>query len=164
HDDGSVNPGSNLFVTGLSIRCKDEDLEQLFGKYGKLSKCNIMLAVRVQEPPLRAGIMDLPNVDRLALIVATLIASIPNTTALLATMLRHAIMAADPRGHTQTEAWQTAHMIVATIGLTIADTNANVNDPEKEDMTPGTVIAARATIVHRVTTAAAHHAHLTKSA
>ncbi|KAJ3092010.1 hypothetical protein HK102_011637 [Quaeritorhiza haematococci] len=42
HDDGSVNPGTNLFVTGLSLRVRDEDVEQLFSKYGKLTKCNIM--------------------------------------------------------------------------------------------------------------------------
>ncbi|KAJ3033180.1 hypothetical protein HDV00_006677 [Rhizophlyctis rosea] len=41
-DDGSVNPGTNLFVTGLSHRTRDEDLEAVFGKFGKISKCAIM--------------------------------------------------------------------------------------------------------------------------
>ncbi|RKO87651.1 hypothetical protein BDK51DRAFT_21282, partial [Blyttiomyces helicus] len=42
NNDGGQNPGHNLFVTGLSHRTRDEDLEDVFGKYGKISKCAIM--------------------------------------------------------------------------------------------------------------------------
>ncbi|KAI8803514.1 hypothetical protein BJ742DRAFT_828570 [Cladochytrium replicatum] len=36
------NPGMNLFVSGLSHKTRDEDLEALFSKHGKITKCNIM--------------------------------------------------------------------------------------------------------------------------
>ncbi|KAI8893690.1 hypothetical protein BC833DRAFT_511388, partial [Globomyces pollinis-pini] len=31
------NPGSNLFVTGLATRVRESELEELFGKYGKVT-------------------------------------------------------------------------------------------------------------------------------
>lgn len=34
--DESVNPGNNLFVNGLAIKTEIADLEDLFGKYGKV--------------------------------------------------------------------------------------------------------------------------------
>jgi hypothetical protein len=34
--DESVNPGNNLFVNGLSNKTEQADLEDLFGKYGKV--------------------------------------------------------------------------------------------------------------------------------
>ncbi|KAJ3051001.1 hypothetical protein HK097_008024 [Rhizophlyctis rosea] len=43
------NPGHNLFVTGLSHRTKDEDLEKEFSKYGKISKCAIMYDPHTRE-------------------------------------------------------------------------------------------------------------------
>ncbi|KAG9302145.1 hypothetical protein G9A89_020579 [Geosiphon pyriformis] len=41
-EEEDVNPGNNLFVTGLSIRTEDRDLEEYFTKYGKVSKAQIM--------------------------------------------------------------------------------------------------------------------------
>lgn len=35
-DDADINPGDNLFITGLSIRTTGADLEALFEKYGKV--------------------------------------------------------------------------------------------------------------------------------
>ncbi|KAI1315495.1 hypothetical protein EDD11_000728 [Mortierella claussenii] len=40
--DESVNPGNNLFVNGLSNKTEQADLEDLFGKYGKVEKVQIM--------------------------------------------------------------------------------------------------------------------------
>lgn len=37
-DEQDINPGDNLFITGLSIRTTGADLEALFEKYGKVSK------------------------------------------------------------------------------------------------------------------------------
>ncbi|KAJ1549715.1 hypothetical protein HK405_002575, partial [Cladochytrium tenue] len=34
-DDGSVNQGNNLHVSGLSPRTRDDDLEREFSKFGK---------------------------------------------------------------------------------------------------------------------------------
>ncbi|KAK3844636.1 MAG: hypothetical protein J3R72DRAFT_365482, partial [Linnemannia gamsii] len=36
------NPGNNLFVNGLSNKTEQADLEDLFGKYGKVEKVQIM--------------------------------------------------------------------------------------------------------------------------
>lgn len=41
-DDYAVNPGNNLFVTGVALDCTDEELNDLFGKFGKISRSNIM--------------------------------------------------------------------------------------------------------------------------
>ncbi|KAJ3149329.1 hypothetical protein HDU86_006964 [Geranomyces michiganensis] len=41
-DDGESNPGNNLYVTNLSLRTRERDLEKLFGEYGKISKAAIM--------------------------------------------------------------------------------------------------------------------------
>lgn len=35
-NDESVNPGNNLFVNGLATKTENSDLEDLFGKYGKV--------------------------------------------------------------------------------------------------------------------------------
>ncbi|KAF8929132.1 hypothetical protein BGZ58_009154 [Dissophora ornata] len=40
--DESVNPGNNLFVNSLSAKTEAGDLEDLFGKYGKVEKVQIM--------------------------------------------------------------------------------------------------------------------------
>ncbi|KAG0032686.1 hypothetical protein BGZ81_010297 [Podila clonocystis] len=47
-NDESVNPGNNLFVNGLAIKTENADLEDLFGKYGKVDKVQIM-----QDPHTR---------------------------------------------------------------------------------------------------------------
>lgn len=41
-DPGSVNPGSNLFVTGIHPRLTEEAVTRLFEKYGNVEKCQIM--------------------------------------------------------------------------------------------------------------------------
>lgn len=38
----SVNPGSNLFVTGIHPRLSEKEVEDLFAKHGEVEKCNIM--------------------------------------------------------------------------------------------------------------------------
>ncbi|PKK80403.1 RNA-binding domain-containing protein [Rhizophagus irregularis] len=41
-DEENLNPGNNLFVTGLSMRTGDRELEDIFSKYGKVLKAQIM--------------------------------------------------------------------------------------------------------------------------
>ncbi|KAG0049964.1 hypothetical protein BGZ83_005232 [Gryganskiella cystojenkinii] len=47
--DESVNPGNNLFVNGLSMKTDVADLEDLFGKYGKVEKVQIMYDPHTRE-------------------------------------------------------------------------------------------------------------------
>nr|POE77413.1 putative rna-binding protein c25g10.01 [Quercus suber] len=48
-DDESVNPGSNLFVTGIHPRLSEEEVTRLFEKYGVVEKCNIMRDPHTRE-------------------------------------------------------------------------------------------------------------------
>ncbi|KAF9163277.1 hypothetical protein BGX21_011467 [Mortierella sp. AD011] len=48
-NDESVNPGNNLFVNGLSNKTEQADLEDLFGKYGKVEKVQIMYDPHTRE-------------------------------------------------------------------------------------------------------------------
>ncbi|KAL6863188.1 hypothetical protein ACO1O0_003432 [Amphichorda felina] len=41
-DDGAVNPGSNLFVTGIHPRLSEAEISKMFEKYGDVEKCQIM--------------------------------------------------------------------------------------------------------------------------
>ncbi len=41
-DEGAVNPGSNLFVTGIHPRLEESEITRLFEKYGEVEKCQIM--------------------------------------------------------------------------------------------------------------------------
>ncbi|KAK4225498.1 Serine/arginine-rich splicing factor SR45a, partial [Podospora fimiseda] len=41
-EDGAVNPGSNLFVTGIHPRLEESEVTRLFEKYGEVEKCQIM--------------------------------------------------------------------------------------------------------------------------
>ncbi|KAK8249534.1 hypothetical protein IWZ00DRAFT_488938 [Phyllosticta capitalensis] len=41
-DEGAINPGSNLFVTGIHPSLSEEEITRLFEKYGEVEKCNIM--------------------------------------------------------------------------------------------------------------------------
>ncbi|KAK0626572.1 hypothetical protein B0T14DRAFT_534695 [Immersiella caudata] len=41
-DDGAINPGSNLFVTGIHPRLEEAEVTRLFEKYGEVEKCQIM--------------------------------------------------------------------------------------------------------------------------
>jgi len=43
------NPGSNLFVSGIAPRMKEAELEDMFGKYGRVDKVQIMLDPHTQE-------------------------------------------------------------------------------------------------------------------
>ncbi|KAK0554613.1 hypothetical protein OC845_000645 [Tilletia horrida] len=42
NDDGGTNPGNNLHVSSVSNRATDADLEDLFGKYGKIQRAQIV--------------------------------------------------------------------------------------------------------------------------
>lgn len=48
-DDGAVNPGSNLFVTGIHPRLTEEEVTRLFTKYGTVEKCQIMCDPHTKE-------------------------------------------------------------------------------------------------------------------
>ncbi|RKF76203.1 transformer-SR ribonucleoprotein/RNA recognition motif containing protein [Golovinomyces cichoracearum] len=48
-DDGAINPGSNLFVTGIHPRLSEQDVTRLFEKYGDVEKCQIMLDPHTKE-------------------------------------------------------------------------------------------------------------------
>ncbi|CAK7566889.1 MAG: hypothetical protein SEPTF4163_004843 [Sporothrix epigloea] len=41
-DDGAINPGSNLFVTGIHPRLSEAEVSRMFEKYGEVEKCQIM--------------------------------------------------------------------------------------------------------------------------
>ncbi|OAA44927.1 Nucleotide-binding, alpha-beta plait [Metarhizium rileyi] len=41
-DDGAINPGSNLFVTGIHPRLTEAEVSKMFEKYGDVEKCQIM--------------------------------------------------------------------------------------------------------------------------
>ncbi|KAI7824421.1 hypothetical protein BC939DRAFT_450305 [Gamsiella multidivaricata] len=47
--DESINPGNNLFVNSLSVKTQPSDLEDLFGKYGKVEKVQIMYDPHTRE-------------------------------------------------------------------------------------------------------------------
>ncbi|KAF2232905.1 RNA-binding domain-containing protein [Viridothelium virens] len=41
-EEDAINSGTNLFVTGIHPRLTENDITDLFGKYGQVEKCNIM--------------------------------------------------------------------------------------------------------------------------
>ncbi|GAA5973576.1 hypothetical protein JCM11641_007129 [Rhodosporidiobolus odoratus] len=43
------NPGNNLHVSGLSTRVEERDLEELFGKHGRIAKCQVMRDPHTKE-------------------------------------------------------------------------------------------------------------------
>ncbi|XP_074570077.1 serine/arginine-rich splicing factor SR45a-like [Curcuma longa] len=43
------NPGNNLYVTGLSTRVNNSDLEKYFNKEGKVLECNVIVDPRTRE-------------------------------------------------------------------------------------------------------------------
>nr|CAB3480838.1 unnamed protein product [Digitaria exilis] len=43
------NPGNNLYVTGLSTRVTEDDLEKFFSKEGKVKHCHVVLDPRTKE-------------------------------------------------------------------------------------------------------------------
>lgn len=48
-DDGAVNTGSNLFVTGIHPRLSEAEVTRLFDKYGEVESCSIMLDPHTKE-------------------------------------------------------------------------------------------------------------------
>ncbi|RJE26618.1 transformer-SR ribonucleoprotein [Aspergillus sclerotialis] len=48
-DDGAVNTGSNLFVTGINPRLTESDISRLFEKYGDVESCSIMTDPHTKE-------------------------------------------------------------------------------------------------------------------
>ncbi|KAI1631344.1 RNA-binding domain-containing protein [Biscogniauxia mediterranea] len=48
-EDGSINPGSNLFVTGIHPRLTEPEVTRLFEKYGEVEKCQIMKDPHTKE-------------------------------------------------------------------------------------------------------------------
>ncbi|KAJ2973334.1 hypothetical protein NQ176_g6672 [Zarea fungicola] len=48
-DDGAVNPGSNLFVTGIHPRLSEAEVTKMFEKYGDVEKCQIMKDPHTKE-------------------------------------------------------------------------------------------------------------------
>ncbi|KAF3353809.1 Transport protein particle 22 kDa subunit [Verticillium dahliae VDG1] len=48
-DDGAINPGSNLFVTGIHPRLSESEVTRLFEKYGEVEKCQIMRDPHTKE-------------------------------------------------------------------------------------------------------------------
>lgn len=48
-DDGAVNTGSNLFVTGIHPRLSESDVTRLFDKYGDVENCSIMVDPHTKE-------------------------------------------------------------------------------------------------------------------
>ncbi|KAF3399046.1 hypothetical protein DPV78_006987 [Talaromyces pinophilus] len=48
-DEGAINPGSNLFVTGIHPRLTEADISRLFEKYGDVENCSIMLDPHTKE-------------------------------------------------------------------------------------------------------------------
>lgn len=53
------NPGTNLYVTGLSTRVTEEDLEKLFSKEGKVRLVTLLLKL-VGEPVMLRQRIGIP--------------------------------------------------------------------------------------------------------
>lgn len=48
-EEGATNTGTNLFVTGIHPRLSEQDVTQLFDKYGEVESCSIMLDPHTKE-------------------------------------------------------------------------------------------------------------------
>jgi len=48
-EEGAVNTGTNLFVTGIHPRLTEVDVSRLFDKYGEVESCSIMLDPHTKE-------------------------------------------------------------------------------------------------------------------
>lgn len=48
-EEGAVNTGTNLFVTGIHPRLSEGDVSRLFEKYGVVENCSIMKDPHTQE-------------------------------------------------------------------------------------------------------------------
>ncbi|CAK9141914.1 unnamed protein product [Ilex paraguariensis] len=49
HSEDPVNPGNNLYVTGLSTRVNGSDLEKYFSSKGKVTECHLVTDPRTKE-------------------------------------------------------------------------------------------------------------------
>ncbi|XAR70271.1 hypothetical protein NMG60_11027070 [Bertholletia excelsa] len=47
--DGAANPGNNLYVTGLSTRVTESELEKYFSSEGKVTECQLVTDPRSKE-------------------------------------------------------------------------------------------------------------------
>jgi len=57
-----ANPGNNLHIAGLAMRTRESDLEEIFGKFGKVSKFHPVLELL---PQAWTGLMSgTPRADR----------------------------------------------------------------------------------------------------
>ncbi|UZJ53212.1 hypothetical protein CBS101457_002532 [Exobasidium rhododendri] len=50
NDDGEQNPGNNLHVSGVSQRVTERDLDEAFGKFGKVLRSQVMYDPHSREP------------------------------------------------------------------------------------------------------------------
>lgn len=48
-DEGAINTGSNLFVTGIHPSLTESDVSRLFEKYGNVENCSILLDPHTRE-------------------------------------------------------------------------------------------------------------------
>jgi len=48
-EEGAINSGSNLFITGIHPRLTESDVSRLFEKYGDVESCSIMLDPHTKE-------------------------------------------------------------------------------------------------------------------
>lgn len=48
-DGDAINPGSNLFVTGIHPRLTEAEVTRMFEKYGEVEKCQIMRDPHTRE-------------------------------------------------------------------------------------------------------------------
>ncbi|GKZ52583.1 hypothetical protein AnigIFM60653_001184 [Aspergillus niger] len=48
-EEGAINTGSNLFVTGIHPRLTESDISRLFEKYGDVENCSIMVDPHTKE-------------------------------------------------------------------------------------------------------------------
>jgi len=48
-EEGAVNTGTNLFVTGIHPRLTESDVSRMFEKYGEVESCSIMLDPHTKE-------------------------------------------------------------------------------------------------------------------
>jgi transformer-2 protein len=48
-DDGAINSGSNLFVTGIHPSMTESDITRMFEKYGEVENCSIMVDPHTKE-------------------------------------------------------------------------------------------------------------------
>jgi transformer-2 protein len=47
--EDALNPGNNLYVTGLSTRVTEKDLEEHFSREGKVIECRLVVDPRTRE-------------------------------------------------------------------------------------------------------------------